>query len=128
MSRHERLFLVRILLAAGILAAGPYALVQWGEPYPGDGQQAFGAIGLMAIGCAVIAFVYFVIGSGMHYLLRHKPSRWTAGFDILTFVLVAGLLVYGVVTAHYSDIGNSSNAAKTSVTTNSVSATTDANQ
>jgi hypothetical protein len=120
MTRHERLFLVRILLAVGILAAGPYAHVQWGEPYPGDGQQAFGVIGLMTIFCAVSAFVYFAIGSGIQYLLRRKPSRWTTGFDITIFTLVAGLLVYGGITAHYSNNGKSGEAVKPSVASNSL--------
>lgn len=57
MKRHVLLALFRVLLAIGVMFALPFSHMQWGEAYPGDGQEAFGfiviftLIGFVAAGC-----------------------------------------------------------------------------
>ena len=105
MKRHLTLVLLRVLLAAGIVYALPFSHMKWGEPYPGDGQQAFGMIMIFTVIGMVFALVYFAVGAIVQYCLRWKPPRWTAFFDFALFMLLAGLLAHGGVTARYSGNG-----------------------
>ncbi|MCY2990898.1 MAG: hypothetical protein NTY19_23935 [Planctomycetota bacterium] len=103
MKRHTFLFLLRLALAAGVLYALPYSHMTWGEPYPGDGQQAFGMI-LVFTGIGVVfAIVYVCIGTGIQWGLRRKPAWWAMCSDLAISILLAGLLAYGGATAHYSN-------------------------
>ena len=109
MKRHALLILLRVVLAAGILYALPYSHMTWGEPYPGDGQEAFGMIMVFTLIGAGCALAYLVVGAAVQFLLRRKPWRWTAITDAGMFLLLTGLLTYGGITAHYSDNGASPN-------------------
>ena len=105
--RHALLVLVRLALGACVLVALPVSHAQWGEPYPGDGQQAFGFIVIfMAIGF-VAAFFFFALGSLAQFLLRSRAARYTVLADAALFATFAALLVYGGVTAKYGDAATS---------------------
>lgn len=103
MNRHKGLILLRILLAIIILGALPCSHIMWGEPYPGDGQKAFGMVVMFTLIGTGCGSVYFGIGTAMQYLLRHKQPHWTAASDFAAFVVLAVILVYGGITAQYTD-------------------------
>lgn len=103
MKRHLPLVLLRMLLAIGVAVALPYSHEKWGETYPGDGQQAFGFIIIFAAIGVGAAALFLLFGSVAHYHLRRKRVRMTLFTDLALFILFAGLLVYGGVTAKYSD-------------------------
>lgn len=115
MKRHTLLFLLRLALAAGVLYALPYSHMTWGEPYPGDGQRAFGMILVFTVIGLILAAVYFCIGTGIQWGLRRKPAWWTMCSDLAISILLAGLLTYGGATAHYSDSGGQDGAANGSL-------------
>ncbi len=103
MKRHIMLALLRVLLAVGVVYALPLSHAQWGETYPGDGQQGFGFIIIFMIVGLVAAALFVGLGSLGQFLLRRRPARLTVFTDLALFLLFAGVLVYGGVTARYSD-------------------------
>jgi hypothetical protein len=105
MKRHLLLLLFRVLLSLGVVYALPFSHAQWGEEYPGDGQEGFAFIIIfLAIGCLAALF-YLVVGSIGQHLWRRRPARVTVIVDAVLFAVLAALLVYGGVTATYQDSG-----------------------
>ena len=103
MKRHIMLAALRGLLAVGVLMALPVSHLKWGQPYPGDGQQAFGFIVIFfGIGLGA-AFLFFVLGSLAQFVLRKRLARCTMFADLALFLLFVGILIYGGVTAKYQD-------------------------
>ena len=103
MKRHVLLVLLRLLIAVGIVFALPLSHLQWGERYPGDGQQAFGFIAIfIAIGFVAAGF-FLGLGSLGQFLLRRRPSFFTALTDLALCVGFSGVLIYGGITAKYKD-------------------------
>src|SRR5579862_1344528 len=104
MKRHPKLILLRLLLAIGVVYALPESHLRWGERYPWhDGQQAFGfIISFFIIGMGA-ALVFVFLGTLAQFLLRKRPARLTVFTDLGLFIVFSGLLVYGGVTARYSD-------------------------
>lgn len=103
MKRHLMLTLLRVLLAVGVGYALPFSHMQWGESYPGDGQQAFGFIIIFTMIGFVAAAVFVGLGSFGQFLLRKRPARLTMLTDLGLLLLFAGVLVYAGVTASYSN-------------------------
>jgi len=103
MKRHVTLILGRLLLAAGVVYALPFAHMKWGENYPGDGQQGFGFIIVFLLIGVAAAALYLGLGSLAQFLLRRRAIRYTVLVDLGLFVLFAGVLVCGGVTARYGD-------------------------
>ena len=111
MKRHALLILLRLLLATGIMYALPFAHMNWGEPYPGDGQQAFGMVAVFTLIGTGFASAYFAVGAFVQFLFRRKSWRWTVVTDAGIFLVLGGLLTYGGVTARYSEDGEPNGAA-----------------
>jgi hypothetical protein len=103
MKRHVLLALFRLLLAAGVVYALPYSHSQWGESYPGDGQQAFGFIIIFTVIGLAAAIVFVGLGSIGQFLLRRRTARFTMFADLGLFLLFVGVLIYGGITAKYND-------------------------
>jgi len=103
MKRHILSALFRLLLAVGVVYALPFSHAKWGESYPGDGQQAFGFIIVFMLIGFVAAVVFFGVGSLCQFLFRKRPVRFTVFTDLVLFLVFAGVLVYGGVTARYQD-------------------------
>lgn len=104
MKRHILLVLLRLLLAIGVVAALPYSHLQWGEPYPGEGQQAFGIIMIFFVIGEGAAAVFVGLGSLGQFLLRRRPVRLTVLTDFCLFLLFTGVLIYAGLTATYHDL------------------------
>jgi hypothetical protein len=103
MKRHILLALFRLLLAPGVACALSFSHAQWGERYPGDGQQGFGfLIVFFVIGLAATA-VFVGLGSLGQFLLRKRSARFTVFTDLALFLVFAGVLIYGGVSAKYID-------------------------
>jgi hypothetical protein len=103
--RHISLVMLRGLLSIPLAMALSTAHEKWGQPYPGDGQQAFGFIVIFGmIGIAVTAS-YFALGCLVQYLLRKRVALWTIGFDVTVALILGGLLVHMGMTAKYVDAG-----------------------
>lgn len=103
MRRHFALTLLRVLLAAAIVAVLPYSHLRWGPDYPGDGQDAVGFIVIfLTIGLVVGAF-FLVLGSLAQFWLRRRPPRWTLLVDLALFLVLSGVLAYGGSSARYED-------------------------
>ena len=101
MKRHILLALLRMLLAVGVVYALPLSHSEWGVSYPGDGQQGFGFI-IIFFNIGIVAGLVFVgLGSLAQILLRRRPARLTVLADLGLFLVFAGTLVYGGVTAKY---------------------------
>ena len=103
MKRHILLALFRLMLAFGVVYAPPIANARWGVPYPGDGQQAFGFIMIFFVIGLAAAAVFIVLGSFGQVWLRRRPARFTLFTDLGLFLLFAGVLIYGGVSARYND-------------------------
>ena len=102
MIRHVMLITARFFMERVITYALPYSHIQWGNPYPGDGQQAFGFILIFALIGVVAATIFFTGGTLARYLLRKRTALLTLAVDLFLFSVFAGMLVYGGVTAVYS--------------------------
>ena len=103
MKRHVCLALVRLALAIILALALPLSHAQWGETYPGDGQNGFAiVIAFMLIGLAVGA-VFFGTGSICQFLFRKTSACLTLLIDVGLFLVFGGILVYGGVTAKYHE-------------------------
>lgn len=115
MKRHISLALSRLFLALGVVYALPLSHANWGEPYPGDGQQGFGfVITFFVIGLAAgVAFVG--LGSLGQYLFRKRSARFTVFTDFALFLVFAGVLIYGGVSARYQDTQPSNSPKPTAV-------------
>ena len=99
--RHAALLIARLPLAGIILYALPESHLRWGNPYPGDGQQAMGfMIVFMAIGM-VAAGVYYAMGCFLQFWLHNRPVILTVTLDLLLFSLFVSLLAYAGITAEY---------------------------
>lgn len=103
MKRHTLLALLRLLLAVGVLFALPFSHLQWGESYPGDGQQAFGFIIIFTVIGFIAAAVFVSLGTLGQFFLRKRPARLTVFTDLGLFVLFSAVLVYEGVTAKYNN-------------------------
>jgi hypothetical protein len=103
MKRQFVLILIRLLLAILVVCALPFSHLTWGEKYPGDGQQAFGFVMTFAVIGIAAAALYFGLGSLSQFLLRRRAVRYSLLVDLGLFVLFAGVLAYGGVTARYHD-------------------------
>lgn len=103
MKRHIMLTLLRLLLAVGVRYALPFSHIQWGMPYPGEGQQAFVIIIIFSIFSLVAAGVFFGLGSLGQFLLRKRPARLTLLTDLGLLLLFTGILVHAGVTARYNN-------------------------
>jgi len=103
MKRQFVLILIRLLLAILVVCALPFCHVTWGERYPGDGQQAFGFVMVFAVIGIAAAALYFGLGSLSQFFLRRRAVRYSLLVDLGLFVLFAGVLAYGGVTARYHD-------------------------
>jgi hypothetical protein len=101
--RHIALVMFRALLSFFLAQALPNAHMKWGEPYPGDGQQAFGFIVIFGLIGVAVAALYFGLGCLLQYLLRRRVALWTAFVDFAMAVILAGVLVHMGVTARYGD-------------------------
>ena len=102
MKRHSLLALLRLILAIPIAYAMPMSHAQWGQEYPGDGQQAFGFVIIFGVISIIAALVFLFVGSLAQILLRRRAPRYTAITDLVLFALFTGVLVYAGVTAKYS--------------------------
>jgi len=103
MKRQILLTLFRLLLALGVVYALPLSHARWGEQYPGDGQQAFGFIIIFFVIGLVAAALFVGLGSLGQFLLRKRSARFTVFTDLALFLVFAGVLIYGGVTARYND-------------------------
>ena len=112
-NRHALLLFLRLLLAVGVMLALPYSHSQWGEPYPGDGQHAFGIIFIFMMIGYVAAAVFIGFGSLGQFLLRRRPAHFTVIADCCLFILFAGVLAYGGITATYHDAQAGESAERT---------------
>ncbi len=102
MKRHVLLALLRVLLTVGVAVALPFSHLQWGEQYPGDGQQEFGfIIGFMVIGF-VAACVYFITATVARFIVRKKTLRTRIWVEAGVFIAFFVTLTYAGITAHYS--------------------------
>jgi hypothetical protein len=115
MKRHILLALFRLLLAVGVIYALPFSHTKWGETYPGDGQQGFGFIIVFILIGLVAAAVFVGLGSLVQFLLRKRPVRLTVFADLGLFLIFAGVLIYGGVTARYHDSQPNTSLEPTSV-------------
>jgi hypothetical protein len=97
------LALLRLLLSIGIVFALPFSHAKWGASYQGDGQQAFGFVIIFTIIGLGAAALFAVLGSLGQFLLRGRLAWLTILTDLGLFLLIAGVLVYGGVTAKYND-------------------------
>ncbi|HXG46103.1 MAG TPA: hypothetical protein VNO52_00635 [Methylomirabilota bacterium] len=90
--------------AVGVLLALPFGHARWGEPYPGDGQDAFGMLIVLSLCGFVAAVVHVGVGSLSlsRYLLRRRRPGLTVLADWILFAVVAGVLAYAGATARYS--------------------------
>lgn len=88
-------------MAFPIVYALPESHLRWGEPYPGEGQKAFGMIVLLALVGGAFALIYFIVGTLMQYILRNRPVKRTVAIDFLLGLCLCGLLIYGGVTLRY---------------------------
>lgn len=102
LQRHIFLGVFRLLLATGVLLALPFGHARWGEPYPGDGQDAFGMLIVLALFGLGAAAVCVGVGSLSQYLLRRRRPGLTVLADVILFALFAGVLAYAGATAKYS--------------------------
>lgn len=103
MKQHVLLAILRVALAGGVLIALPYSHMQWGASYVGDGQQASGFIAIFTVIGLVAAVVFVALGSLAQFLLRRRSPRFTVLVDLGLFLVFAGVLVSGGVTAKYKD-------------------------
>ena len=103
MKRHILHAVLRVALAVGVLVALPFSHMQWGEPYPGDGQKAFGFIVIFIVIGLVAAVLFVALGSLAQFLLRGRSPLYTVLVDVGLFFAFAGVLVYAGLTAKYSD-------------------------
>jgi ABC-type Fe3+ transport system permease subunit len=95
-------FLVARLAGALLVAAAlPVAHLNFGEMYPGDGQQEFGFIIMFTIVGFGAAFVYLMAGTLGHYLVRKRPLRTKLWVEVGVLLIFLIPLVYGGITAHY---------------------------
>ena len=102
MKRHILHAVLRLALAVGVFIALPFSHIQWGAPYPGDGQRAFGFIAIFALIGLVAAVLFVALGSLAQFLLRRRSPLSTVLVDVGLFVAFAGVLVYGGLTAKYN--------------------------
>ena len=103
MKRHISLALFRLLLALGLVYALPLSHAKWGEEYPGDGQQGFGFIIIFFVIGLAAAVVFVGLGSLGQFLIRKRSARFTVFTDLTLFLVFAGVLIYGGVSARYND-------------------------
>lgn len=103
MNKPYQLILLRLLLAVLVVLALPVSHTYWGQTYPGDGQQAFGFIVIFAVVGAIAAALFLGLGSLGQFLLRRQALRYTVIADVALFLIFAGMLVWGGVTAKYND-------------------------
>jgi hypothetical protein len=101
--RHIALVVLRGLLCIPLARALSAAHEKWGQPYPSDGQQAFGFIVIFMMIGLVVAAAYFVLGCAIQYLLRKRVALWTVGFDVVMALILGGTLVHMGMTAKYVD-------------------------
>jgi hypothetical protein len=79
----------------------PLAHLQWGNSYPGDGQQASGFIIVFAAIGLVAGAIFLLIGSLGQFLLRKRPLPFTVLADLGLFLAFAAVLVLAAVSARY---------------------------
>jgi membrane protease YdiL (CAAX protease family) len=101
--RHTLQVVLRAILALCVAAALPLAHVEWGEPYPGEGQKSFGMVLMFFLVGMGVALVYFIVGTVAQVLLQRRPPKVSLGIDLGLALLLGLLLAYGGVTAHYLD-------------------------
>ena len=102
MTKHILMVVGRIVAALVVCCSLAYSHMKWGEPYPGDGQQAFGFLLVFMVIGLVAAVVYFVLGCTLHFFFRKRRALYVLLSDSLLFAIFAGLLVFAGVAATYS--------------------------
>jgi hypothetical protein len=102
MMTHILLVMARAVAAVGVLYSLPYSHMKYGEPYPGDGQQAFGFIVAFFLIGFVAAAAYFALACTFHFLLRKVRRRYVLTSDGVLFTAFVSVLTYAGVTATYN--------------------------
>lgn len=111
MKKHLPLILLRLAIAFCIVQALPFAHMNWGHEYPGDGQESFGFIVIFyAIGIGAAA-IYLLATSLWHCYRQLHPRFGIVSVDLLIGACFVGILSYGGITATYSDSTPSSPTA-----------------
>lgn len=111
-ARHVALLAMRMGLAAVLIWLPPFAQTAWGQPYPGDGQEAIGAVIIFWLLGMAAAILFVFLGSLAHFALRSGSLRKALVVDGALFTLLAGVLTYGAVTATYADAPSHTTALK----------------
>jgi hypothetical protein len=111
--KHLSLVILRLAIAYGIVYVMPLGHLHWGQPYPGDGQKAFGFILVFfGIGLAT-AVLYLIIASLLHFFRRRRSWVGIFGADAFLGACFAGLLAFAGITASYSESPGSSTSLRT---------------
>ena len=92
----------RIVAALAVCCSLAYSHIKWGEPYPGDGQQAFGFVLIFMVIGLVAGATYFLLACTLHFFLRKRRALYVLLIDSVLLAIFAGLLVFAGVTATYS--------------------------
>ncbi|MEW6305582.1 MAG: hypothetical protein AB1705_19055 [Verrucomicrobiota bacterium] len=84
--KHLVLVVARLL---GMLVIAVSGIVALGSPPPGAEERAPGVAGMLFVGGVVLAVVYGIIATAVHYFLRQKP--------LLTLLMIDAILAAGFV-------------------------------
>ena len=103
MKKHIGLVAIRLLFAFIIAKTLVFSHLHWGEPYPGDGQEAFGfVIAFTLVGMAVAA-AYFVVGCIVQAVLRRKTMKPVLIVDVIMAMTLISILTVAGITARYGE-------------------------
>ena len=95
------LAIIRIILSGIISFTLPASYLLFGDPYPGDGQNAFG-VDLNFWLLSSLASLYFLLmGYSLRFLFRYRLSPLFV--DLVLFLLIFGFLNHAATTAKYID-------------------------
>lgn len=99
--RHSLQVVFRLLLAVLMAVVMPMAHLDWGEPYPGEGQKSFGMLLTFFMVGVSTALVFFIAGTVLQFLLQRRSPMTSLILDIGFGTFLIAVLIYGGVNAHY---------------------------
>lgn len=94
---------IRLVLSGCLVPVAAVSHLCLGETHPGDGQDAFGFLLIFGIVGAVGAMIFAFAGTLAGWAMRGKSPRLRLLVEGGMFLMTAGVLTYGGITAKYHD-------------------------
>ena len=101
MKHKVTLAIIRIILSGIISFTLPASYLLFGDPYPGDGQNAFGLVIIFWLLSSLASLFFLLMTYSLQYLSRNRLSPLFV--DLVLFLLIFGYLDYAGATVKYID-------------------------